>query len=74
MRRSRWTTEVTKNAYAAVRAAASTELEAAGLVQSADYILDQAAAQGRNVERQRQAVEDSVTRERLRKQLARREE
>ena len=45
------------------------ELEAAGLVQSADHILDQATAQGRNVERQRQAGEDSTTRERLREQL-----
>lgn len=45
------------------------ELEAAGLVQSADHILDQAAAQGRNVERQRHAGEDSTTRERLRKHL-----
>jgi hypothetical protein len=48
------------------------ELEAAGLIQSTDYILDQAAAQGRNVERQRHAGEDSTTRERLRGQLARR--
>jgi hypothetical protein len=45
------------------------ELEAAGLIQSADHILDQAAAQGRNVERQRRAGEDSTTRERLREQL-----
>ena len=30
-------------------------LETAGLIQSSDYILDQAAAQGRNVERQRRA-------------------
>ena len=48
------------------------ELEAARLIQSTDHILDQAAAQGRNVERQRQAVEDSTTRERLREQLTRR--
>ena len=33
------------------------ELEAAGLIQSTDHILDQAAAQGRNVERQRAANE-----------------
>ena len=32
------------------------ELESARLIQSSDYILDRAAAQGRNVERQRQAV------------------
>jgi hypothetical protein len=48
------------------------ELEAAGLVQSTDQILDQAAAQGHNVERQRAAAEDGTTRERLRGQLARR--
>lgn len=48
------------------------ELETAGLIQSTDYILDQAAAQGRNVERQRRAGEDSTTRERLREQLTRR--
>lgn len=29
------------------------ELETAGLIQSADFVLDQASAQGRNVERQR---------------------
>lgn len=46
------------------------ELEAAGLIQSTDHILDQAAAQGRNVERQRAANEDATTRERLRGQLA----
>jgi hypothetical protein len=38
------------------------ELEMAGLIQSTDYILDLATAQGRNVERQRQASDDSVTR------------
>lgn len=48
------------------------ELEAAGMIQSTDYILDQAAAQGRNIERQRAAGEDATTRERLREQLARR--
>jgi hypothetical protein len=50
------------------------ELEDAGLIQSTDYILDEAAAQGRNVERQRRAGEDSTTRERLREQLTRRDE
>jgi hypothetical protein len=49
------------------------ELELAGLIQSADFILDQAMAQGRNVERQRQANEDGATRERLREQLGRRD-
>jgi hypothetical protein len=44
------------------------ELEAAGLIQSTDYILDQAAAHGRNVEKQREAGEDATTRERLRGQ------
>jgi len=48
------------------------ELEAARLIQSADYVLDQAAARGRNVERQHGAGEDAETRERLRDQLARR--
>ncbi|HLJ71918.1 MAG TPA: hypothetical protein VKU03_11420 [Roseiarcus sp.] len=48
------------------------ELEAARLIQSADFILDQAAARGRNVERQRQAGSDAATRERLREQLQRR--
>lgn len=33
------------------------ELEAAGLIQSTGHILDQAAAQGRNVERRRAANE-----------------
>jgi hypothetical protein len=47
------------------------ELEAARLIQSTDSILDEAAAQGRNVERQRQVSADSTTRERLREQLAR---
>jgi len=49
------------------------ELETARLIQSADFILDQAAARGRNVERQREAVKDSTTRERLRDQLQRRD-
>ena len=48
------------------------ELEAAGLIQSTDYILDQAAARGRNVERQRHTGDDAPTRGRLRQQLARR--
>jgi hypothetical protein len=38
------------------------ELEAAQLIQSADYILDQAAEHGRNVERQRRATSDAETR------------
>lgn len=48
------------------------ELEAAGLIQSTDYILDQAAARGRNVEKQREAGEDATTRARLREQLVQR--
>ncbi len=48
------------------------ELEAAGLIQSADYVLDQAAARGRNVDRQRRPGDDPGTRERLRQQLAKR--
>ena len=48
------------------------ELEAAGLIQSTDYILDQAAARGRNVEKQREAGEDATTRERLRERLVQR--
>jgi hypothetical protein len=47
------------------------ELEAAGLIQSSDALLDQAAAQGRNVERQRQPDGDARTRERLRVQSRR---
>ena len=50
------------------------ELEAAHLIQSTDHILDQAAARGRNVERQRQAAADATTRQRLRGQLTRRAE
>lgn len=49
------------------------EMEAAGLIQSTDYILDRAAAQGRNVERQRRASAESAARERLHEQLARRD-
>nr|WP_294505279.1 hypothetical protein [uncultured Rhodopila sp.] len=45
------------------------ELEGVGLIQSSDYILDQAAAKGRNIERQRAASKDATTRERLRAQL-----
>jgi hypothetical protein len=45
------------------------ELEQAQLIQSVDYILDHAAAQGRNVERQRVASREGTTRERLREQL-----
>jgi hypothetical protein len=45
------------------------ELEGAGLIQSADFILDRAAAQGRNVERQRQASPDAAARERLREPI-----
>ncbi len=48
------------------------ELETAGLIQSTDSILDQAAAQGRNVEKQRESGRDAATRERLREQLAQR--
>jgi hypothetical protein len=44
------------------------ELEAAGLIQSADHILDQAAARARNVEQQREANRDAMTRKRLRGQ------
>lgn len=48
------------------------ELEAAGLIQSADFILDEAAARGRNVERLRRAGEDAEAAARLRAQLERR--
>jgi len=48
------------------------ELEAAGLIQSADHVLDQAAAHGRNVDRQRRAGDDPTTTGRLREQLAKR--
>jgi hypothetical protein len=48
------------------------ELEAAGLIQSTDHILDRAAARGRNVAKQREAAEDATTRERLREQLVQR--
>jgi len=49
------------------------ELEEAGLIQSTEHILDQAAAQGRNIERQRRASKNTTTSERLRKQLSRRD-
>lgn len=42
------------------------ELEAAGRIQSADHILDEAAARGRNVEHQRGADPDPELRDRLR--------
>lgn len=45
------------------------ELEAAGFIQSADHILDTAAASGRNIDRQRQAGQDAITAGRLRRQL-----
>ena len=48
------------------------ELEAAGLVQSTDYILDRAAARGRNVEKQRKPGEDATPRGRFRDQLLQR--
>src|SRR5271170_5671979 len=48
------------------------ELEAAGLIQSTDYILDRAAARGRNVEKQRKPGEDATTRGRFRDQLLQR--
>ena len=47
------------------------ELEAAHLIQSSDYVLDQAAAQGRNIERQRQTIGDGEARERLQEHLRR---
>jgi hypothetical protein len=47
------------------------ELEAARLIQSADYILEQAARSGRNVERQHQVTSDGDTRSRFRRQLQR---
>jgi hypothetical protein len=48
------------------------ELQTAGLIQSADYILDQAALRGRNMERQRKPLDSPATREKLREQLLRR--
>lgn len=46
------------------------ELERAGLIQSADHVLDEAAARGRNVDRQRSPAVDADSRDRLRAQLA----
>ena len=48
------------------------ELEAAGRIQSADHILDEAAARGRNVEEQRQPTASDPARTVLREQLTRR--
>jgi|SRR5271165_784722 len=50
------------------------ELEAAGRIQSSDQILDEAAARGRNVEKQRQAIAGEPARALLREQLLRRNE
>jgi len=47
------------------------ELEAAGRIQSADHILDEAAARGRNVEQQRQPTANEPARTVLREQLTR---
>ncbi len=49
------------------------ELEAAGRIQSADHILDEAAARGRNVEEQRQPTASDPARIALREQLTRRQ-
>ena len=49
------------------------ELEAAGRIQSADYVLDVATARERNVEAQRQPQSDDEARMLLRDHLARRE-
>ncbi len=48
------------------------ELELAGLIQSSDYIIDQAAARGRNIEQQRDHRDISITGKRLREQLVQR--
>jgi hypothetical protein len=45
------------------------ELEAAGRIQSADHILDEAAARGRNVEQQRQPTASEPAHTALRDQL-----
>jgi hypothetical protein len=50
------------------------ELEAAGRIQSSDQILDEAAARGRNVEKQRQAIGGESARAMLREQLLRLDE
>jgi hypothetical protein len=47
------------------------ELETAHLIQSSDYVLDQAAAQGRNIERQRHSVSDHDARDRRQQHLRR---
>lgn len=47
------------------------ELEAAGLIQSADHVLDRAAGEGRNVDRQRRRIADDALRTRLQGQLRR---
>lgn len=49
------------------------ELEAAGRIQSSDWILDQAAERGRNVESQRQPIANEPARAMLREQLTRRD-
>lgn len=49
------------------------ELEAAGRIQSTDQILNEAAARGRNVEKQRQPVASEPARVMLREQLIRRD-
>jgi hypothetical protein len=48
------------------------ELEAAGRIQSADHILDEATARGRNVQEQRQPAASEPARAILREQLTRR--
>jgi len=45
------------------------ELQAAHLIQSAEYILDEAARAGRNIEKQRESAADLEARETLRRQL-----
>jgi len=45
------------------------ELEVVGFIQSADHILDAAAASGRNIDRQRLAEQGAITASRLRRQL-----
>lgn len=47
------------------------ELEAAGLIQSTDFVLERAAEQGRNIERQRRERGRDDARDRLRRQLQR---
>ncbi len=50
------------------------ELQAAGRIQSSDQILDEAAARGRNVEKQRQTIAGEPARALLRERLLRRNE